>query len=90
MARHKACDEGNNELLPRSITQWMAVFRLSPSGWLHFWGCTALKIANGTRAMSQFLPCSAPKLQPTQPRMKRQQTLGPHPHPIYKSLSSWM
>jgi hypothetical protein len=55
----------------------MAVFRLSPllseekpshaEGWLHFWGCTALKIANGTRAMSQFLPCSAPKLQPTQP-----------------------
>jgi hypothetical protein len=30
MARHKACDEGNNGLLPRSITQWIAVFRLSP------------------------------------------------------------
>jgi hypothetical protein len=28
--RHKACDEGNNGLLPRSITQWIAVFRLSP------------------------------------------------------------
>ncbi len=35
-------------------------------GLTHFWGCTALKIANGTRAMSQFLPCSAPKLGQTQ------------------------
>jgi hypothetical protein len=53
----------------------MAIFRLSPSGLAHFWGCTALKIAHGTRTMSQFSPCSAPKLGQTQPRMKRQQTL---------------
>ncbi len=34
---------------------------------------------------AQFLPCSAPKLQPTQPRMKRQQTLVTYG----RSLNLW-